>query len=72
MFSVYLQEHVATHEGTDLYFCPYCPKGFRHASNKYKHFKKVHPEQRARDRAEEIKQGKEKALKLNGKSKKKN
>uniref|UniRef100_A0A182Y4X3 C2H2-type domain-containing protein n=1 Tax=Anopheles stephensi TaxID=30069 RepID=A0A182Y4X3_ANOST len=38
-----LKEHEATHTGTILYRCPWCPRTFACGSNMYKHKKAGHP-----------------------------
>ncbi|XP_050067214.1 zinc finger protein 888-like [Anopheles maculipalpis] len=38
-----LREHEATHTGTILYRCPWCPRTFACGSNMYKHKKAGHP-----------------------------
>lgn len=38
-----LREHEATHTGTALYRCPWCPRTFACGSNMYKHKKAGHP-----------------------------
>uniref|UniRef100_A0A182P7J0 C2H2-type domain-containing protein n=1 Tax=Anopheles epiroticus TaxID=199890 RepID=A0A182P7J0_9DIPT len=38
-----LREHEATHTGTVLYRCPWCPRTFACGSNMYKHKKAGHP-----------------------------
>ncbi|XP_058176265.1 zinc finger protein 91-like [Anopheles ziemanni] len=40
-----LREHEATHTGTVLYKCPWCPRTFACGSNMYKHKKAGHPEE---------------------------
>uniref|UniRef100_A0AAG5DQP0 C2H2-type domain-containing protein n=1 Tax=Anopheles atroparvus TaxID=41427 RepID=A0AAG5DQP0_ANOAO len=40
-----LREHEATHTGTALYRCPWCPRTFACGSNMYKHKKAGHPEE---------------------------
>lgn len=35
---------MATHTGTVLYTCPYCPKTFNSNANMYTHRKKAHPQ----------------------------
>uniref|UniRef100_A0A182N1L4 C2H2-type domain-containing protein n=1 Tax=Anopheles dirus TaxID=7168 RepID=A0A182N1L4_9DIPT len=41
--SLRLREHEATHTGTVLYRCPWCPRTFACGSNMYKHKKAGHP-----------------------------
>ncbi|KAM7343698.1 uncharacterized protein ACRADG_010648 isoform 2-T4 [Cochliomyia hominivorax] len=38
-----LKEHMATHTGTALYSCPWCPKTFISNGNMYNHRKNAHP-----------------------------
>ncbi|XP_011291461.3 zinc finger protein 501 [Musca domestica] len=38
-----LREHMASHEGKNLYQCPHCPKTYRMSSNLYHHRRKAHP-----------------------------
>uniref|UniRef100_A0A182MX22 C2H2-type domain-containing protein n=1 Tax=Anopheles culicifacies TaxID=139723 RepID=A0A182MX22_9DIPT len=40
-----LREHEATHTGTILYRCPWCPRTFACGSNMYKHKKAGHPQE---------------------------
>ncbi|XP_005189139.3 transcription factor grauzone [Musca domestica] len=40
-----LKEHMATHTGTILYTCPYCPKTFNSNANMHSHRKKAHPKE---------------------------
>uniref|UniRef100_A0A182R7H7 C2H2-type domain-containing protein n=1 Tax=Anopheles funestus TaxID=62324 RepID=A0A182R7H7_ANOFN len=43
--SLRLREHEATHTGTILYRCPWCPRTFACGSNMYKHKKAGHPQE---------------------------
>ncbi|TMW39645.1 hypothetical protein DOY81_015275, partial [Sarcophaga bullata] len=38
-----LREHMASHSGTALYTCPWCPKSFNSNANMHAHRKKMHP-----------------------------
>ncbi|KAM7344983.1 uncharacterized protein ACRADG_011483 [Cochliomyia hominivorax] len=40
-----LKEHMATHTGTTLYTCPWCPKTFNSNGNMHAHRKKIHPKE---------------------------
>ncbi|TMW41495.1 hypothetical protein DOY81_013427 [Sarcophaga bullata] len=40
-----LREHMATHTGTALYTCPWCPKTFISNGNMHNHRKKSHPKE---------------------------
>ncbi|KAM7342266.1 transcription factor grauzone-like [Cochliomyia hominivorax] len=40
-----LKEHTATHTGTPLYTCPWCPKTFISNGNMHNHRKKSHPKE---------------------------
>ncbi|XP_013102876.2 transcription factor grauzone [Stomoxys calcitrans] len=40
-----LKEHMATHTGTILYTCSYCPKTFNSNANMHSHRKKAHPKE---------------------------
>ncbi|XP_075166580.1 transcription factor grauzone-like [Haematobia irritans] len=40
-----LKEHMATHTGTILYRCSYCPKTFNSNANMHSHRKKAHPKE---------------------------
>ncbi|XP_065366827.1 zinc finger protein Xfin-like [Calliphora vicina] len=40
-----LREHMATHTGTPLYSCPFCPKTFISNGNMYNHRKNSHPKE---------------------------
>ncbi|XP_061402526.1 transcription factor grauzone-like [Musca vetustissima] len=40
-----LKEHMATHTGTVLYTCQYCPKTFNSNANMHSHRKKAHPKE---------------------------
>lgn len=40
-----LKEHMATHTGTALYTCPWCPKTFISNGNMHNHRKKTHPKE---------------------------
>ncbi|XP_037824146.1 LOW QUALITY PROTEIN: transcription factor grauzone-like [Lucilia sericata] len=40
-----LKEHMATHTGTPLYTCPWCPKTFISNGNMHNHRKKSHPKE---------------------------
>ncbi|KAM7341945.1 uncharacterized protein ACRADG_009538 [Cochliomyia hominivorax] len=40
-----LREHMASHTGTVLYTCPWCPKTFNSNANMHNHRKKVHPKE---------------------------
>ncbi|XP_065368122.1 transcription factor grauzone-like [Calliphora vicina] len=40
-----LREHMASHTGTPLYTCPWCPKTFNSNGNMHAHRKKVHPKE---------------------------
>ncbi|XP_065369919.1 transcription factor grauzone-like [Calliphora vicina] len=40
-----LREHTASHTGSTLYTCPWCPKTFNSNGNMHAHRKKVHPKE---------------------------
>ncbi|KAM7343505.1 uncharacterized protein ACRADG_010504 [Cochliomyia hominivorax] len=40
-----LREHMATHTGTALYTCPWCPRTFISNGNMYNHRKNAHPKE---------------------------
>lgn len=44
-YSCRLQEHMASHTGTTLYSCSYCPKTFNSNANMHSHRKKAHPKE---------------------------
>ena len=49
--AVTLKEHMASHTGSVLYTCTYCPKTFNSNANRHSHRKKAHHEEWLRDRS---------------------
>ncbi|XP_073812608.1 uncharacterized protein [Musca autumnalis] len=43
-----LKQHLASHTGTSLCECKYCPMTFTHYSNRHTHMKRMHPQEYAK------------------------